>query len=200
MSQNYTIEHVFTDDNGGPVVKEWSSGFGKLYQYKVKFSEFHENVNLNKKPDSPAPEVGDEVYGDITTREWTSPDGETIEFYNFKSQQRPDGYQKARETADKIKGGAQRGKDEAIQSQPAGKTAGKQPATDKYLKDTSDVPRSLVIELLKYYDVQSLYNSQKYTEMIKLAKSLNDDIMQMIKTNRGEEDLTEVVEEIFDDQ
>lgn len=56
---------------------------------------------------------------------------------------------------------------------------------DKYLKDTSDVPRSIVIELLKYYDVQSLYNSPKYTEMIKLAQSLNDDIMMMINGNRN---------------
>lgn len=61
-------------------------------------------------------------------------------------------------------------------------------AADKYLKDTSDVPRSLVIELLKYYDVQSLYNSPKYMDMIKLAQSLNDDIMSMIKGNRGESD------------
>lgn len=56
---------------------------------------------------------------------------------------------------------------------------------EKYLKDVSDVPRSLVIELLKYYDVQSLWNSPKYTEMINLAQSLNDDIVSMITGNRS---------------
>lgn len=54
-----------------------------------------------------------------------------------------------------------------------------------YLKDTSDVPRSLIIELLKYYDVQHLYNSEHYTNMINLAQSLNDDIMSMIQGNRS---------------
>lgn len=64
----------------------------------------------------------------------------------------------------------------------------------QYLKDTSDLPRSLIIELLKYYDVQSLYNSPQYTKMISLAQSLNDDIMLMIKANRldGGSQVTEV--------
>jgi hypothetical protein len=76
------------------------------------------------------------------------------------------------------------------QKKPEPKFAGKdEPPVfredNKYLKDVSDIPRSLVIELLKYYDVQSLYNSTQYTNMIKLAQSLNDDIVAMIDGNRN---------------
>lgn len=68
---------------------------------------------------------------------------------------------------------------------PGSAPGGSQSTEKAYLKDTSDLPRSFIVELLKYYDVQSLYNSPKYTEMINLAQSLNDDCLAMINANRG---------------
>jgi hypothetical protein len=91
MSREYKIEAVMLDENDEPKVKEWSSAYGKLYQYRVKLGGFHDWVNLNKKPDSEAPKKDDDVYGDVTTKEWTNPETkETVEFYNFKSASRPE--------------------------------------------------------------------------------------------------------------
>lgn len=60
MSETYKIEAVDTD------VRNWSSQYGEFSTYTVKLNGVNEAVQLNKKSSSPAPEVGDEVYGDIT--------------------------------------------------------------------------------------------------------------------------------------
>lgn len=64
MPKEYTIEKV------SPKTKEWSGQFGDMVTYYVKFPNNDEVIEMNKKPDSPAPKAGDKVYGEIKQTEF----------------------------------------------------------------------------------------------------------------------------------
>lgn len=77
MSKEYTIEAV------SEKTKNWSSQYGGFTTYYVKLNgEGDEAIQLNKKSDSPAPNSGDELYGEIQITEFGK---------KFKSQKKPFG-------------------------------------------------------------------------------------------------------------
>jgi hypothetical protein len=84
VSQTFTIEWV------GDEPREWSGQYGTFYDYKTKFADYDETVTVTKKPDSPPPKAGDQVYGHITVKEFKSRDGEDFEIHKFKSERNPD--------------------------------------------------------------------------------------------------------------
>lgn len=60
MAQDYIVAKV--DDE----IKRWASRFGDMVTYTLLLEETGEEiVQQNKKPDSPAPKVGDTIYGNI---------------------------------------------------------------------------------------------------------------------------------------
>lgn len=50
--------------------KEWDSRFGPMVTYLIQVEGNGEPVQLNKKADSPAPKVGDEISGEISDTEY----------------------------------------------------------------------------------------------------------------------------------
>lgn len=64
MSQSYKIKAVKAEP------KEWPSQYGPMLTYTVLFEDRETPVEINKKPDSPAPKVGDIVEGDINRTEY----------------------------------------------------------------------------------------------------------------------------------
>jgi hypothetical protein len=47
-------------------VKEWESQYGQMVTYSIKLEETNDEViEINKKPDSPAPQVGQELFGHL---------------------------------------------------------------------------------------------------------------------------------------
>lgn len=60
MAQEFKITNV------DPETKRWSSQFGEFITYNLLLDETGEEiVQQNKKPDSPAPKIGDVIYGNI---------------------------------------------------------------------------------------------------------------------------------------
>jgi hypothetical protein len=84
VSQTFLIEWV------GDEPREWSGQYGTFHDYKTKFADYDETVTVTKKPDSPPPKAGDQVYGHITVKEFKSKDGEDFEIHKFKSERNPD--------------------------------------------------------------------------------------------------------------
>lgn len=81
MNKDYKIQAV------SEKVKNWSSQYGDFTTYYVKLSgNSDEAVQLNKKSDSPAPNEGDELYGEIQQTEFGSKFKSQI-----KSQKKPFG-------------------------------------------------------------------------------------------------------------
>lgn len=78
MSQAYTITAV------KPEVSQWSNAYGTFNSYTVRIAEHNDPITFNRKTDSPAPKIGEELYGDLVN---DSPHG-----WKFKSQKRPDGF------------------------------------------------------------------------------------------------------------
>lgn len=77
MAQDYTIKEVFEE------VNRWNGKFGPMITYKMLLEETGEEViDQNKKPDSPAPKVGDVLYADIERNAFGA---------KLKVQQKPDG-------------------------------------------------------------------------------------------------------------
>lgn len=74
MAETYKIKAV------KPEPKQWSSQYGPMLTYTVLFEGREIPTEINKKQDSPAPKVGDEVFGDINRTEYGD---------KFKSQQKP---------------------------------------------------------------------------------------------------------------
>lgn len=64
MSQDYTIKAVSSEP------REWEGAYGKMLSYHIQVEGNGEPVTLNKKPDSPAPQVGDVIYGDVVPGEF----------------------------------------------------------------------------------------------------------------------------------
>lgn len=64
MAQEYKVTAV------SPKTKEWSSQYGDMVTYYVKVDSETDAVQMNKKADSKAPQVGDELYGTITSTEY----------------------------------------------------------------------------------------------------------------------------------
>lgn len=61
MARDYTITAV------SPKVDEWQGQYGTMKTYHVKVDAHgDEVVQINKKPDSPAPQTGDTIYGDTS--------------------------------------------------------------------------------------------------------------------------------------
>lgn len=59
----YTIENSMKSG-------EFSGKFGKMYKYSVKLSGVDTAVEINQKPDSPEPKVGDIIEGTIEDTQW----------------------------------------------------------------------------------------------------------------------------------
>lgn len=60
MAQDYKISNVSEE------VKPWNSAYGPMVTYTLFLEETGEEIiQQNKKPDSPAPKVGDAIYGNI---------------------------------------------------------------------------------------------------------------------------------------
>lgn len=74
MAQEYTIKAV------GKTAKEWESKYGPMKTYLIQVEGNGEPVQLNKKADSPRPEAGDTIFGDITNTEFGQ---------KFKAAQKP---------------------------------------------------------------------------------------------------------------
>lgn len=92
MAQSYKIAAV------SPKQDHWSGQYGDMVTYYIRLEgEGDEAVAINKKPDSPAPQDGDELYGDITS---------TSHGLKFKTQKKPfaqeGGYQKSPEVEESI--------------------------------------------------------------------------------------------------
>lgn len=64
MAENYTIKAVKKDP------KEWESKYGPMKTWLIQVEGNGEPVQLNKKAESPAPEVGEPLYGTITETEY----------------------------------------------------------------------------------------------------------------------------------
>ena len=64
MNKEYTIDKVSSK------IKEWEGQFGKMVTYHIKFPNNDEVIEMNRKPDSPAPKVGDTVFGEIKQTEF----------------------------------------------------------------------------------------------------------------------------------
>lgn len=64
MAQDYQITAV------SPKKNEWESKYGAMVTYYIKVEGNEEPVQLNKKADSSAPKVGDELYGTIKETEY----------------------------------------------------------------------------------------------------------------------------------
>jgi predicted Abi (CAAX) family protease len=64
MAQEYKVTAV------SPKTKEWSSQYGDMVTYYVKVDSETDAVQMNKKADSKPPQVGDELYGTITSTEY----------------------------------------------------------------------------------------------------------------------------------
>jgi len=76
MAQEYKVAKV------SPTTKEWESKYGKFITYYVLLEgEGQEPVEMNKKPDSPAPKVGDTLYGTLTASQFGQ---------KFKTEKRPE--------------------------------------------------------------------------------------------------------------
>ena len=61
MSQDYKISGIVK-----PGFQEWSNEYGSFRTYSVQVEGNGEPISINRKADSPAPVVGDEIYGDLT--------------------------------------------------------------------------------------------------------------------------------------
>lgn len=64
MAQEYKVTAV------SPKTKLWSSQYGDMVTYYVKVDTEADAVQMNKKADSKPPQVGDELYGTITSTEY----------------------------------------------------------------------------------------------------------------------------------
>lgn len=64
MAEDYKIKAV------SATVKEWDSKFGPMKTYKLMLEGRELPVEINKKQDSKAPAVGDQLYGTITRNEY----------------------------------------------------------------------------------------------------------------------------------
>lgn len=53
-----------------PEPKQWSGAYGPMLTYEVMLEGHEVPVEVNKKPESPAPQKGDELYGDINRTEY----------------------------------------------------------------------------------------------------------------------------------
>lgn len=79
MAKEYKIQGV------SHKIKNWTSQYGDFTTYYVQLEGYgDEAIQLNKKSDSPKPEDGDELYGEIQETEFGK---------KFKSIQRPQGTQ-----------------------------------------------------------------------------------------------------------
>lgn len=74
MAQAYKIKAVRSK------AKDWESKFGPMKTYLIQLEGNGEPVQINKKADSPAPQVGDELFGDIEQSEYGQ---------KFKAAQKP---------------------------------------------------------------------------------------------------------------
>lgn len=63
-----------------PETKNWSSKYGPMVTYEIKLEGHDYPVQLNQKPETPAPTVGQELNGDIENGNF--PDGAL--YYRFK--------------------------------------------------------------------------------------------------------------------
>lgn len=59
MAETYVIKQVREKP------KEWDSAYGPMLTYLIQVEGNGEPVSINKKPESPAPQIGDELYGTI---------------------------------------------------------------------------------------------------------------------------------------
>jgi hypothetical protein len=64
MAQEYKVTAV------SPKTKEWSSQYGDMVTYYVQVDNEADAVQMNKKADSKPPQIGDELYGTITSTEY----------------------------------------------------------------------------------------------------------------------------------
>lgn len=64
MSRDYTITAV------SPKVDEWEGKYGAMKTYHVRVDAHGEDVvQVNKKPESPAPQKGETIHGEISSTE-----------------------------------------------------------------------------------------------------------------------------------
>lgn len=87
MSREFQVEWV------GENTRQWRGKHGEFVDYRVALAGYDaaKTVVLTQKPDTPAPEVGQSIYGGIVVDTPTGKDGETFEVHKLKKEQRPDG-------------------------------------------------------------------------------------------------------------
>lgn len=64
MAQSYRVVAVSS------TVKEWAGNYGPMKTYRLKLEGLEDVVELNKKPESPAPKQGDELFGTVEDSEF----------------------------------------------------------------------------------------------------------------------------------
>lgn len=84
MAAEHTIDWV------GQQTKEWSNNHGSFLDYTVALAGEEGTVKLTQKPDTPAPSVGQQLYGQIETKHFDGHDG-PFEVRKFRKEKREDG-------------------------------------------------------------------------------------------------------------
>lgn len=93
MSQYYTITWV------GERTREWTGQYGQNIDYSVALAEYdptehggsRKTVTLTQKPETPAPQVGQKVYGGIVVQTITPKQGDPFEVYKLQKDRPPEG-------------------------------------------------------------------------------------------------------------
>lgn len=89
MSQDWRIEWV------GDKTNQWQSRHGQMIDYYIGVGGWEGSMKLTQKPETPAPQVGQTLYGAVQVEVITPKDGgEPFEVAKFKKERRPDGPQK----------------------------------------------------------------------------------------------------------
>lgn len=126
MAQEYKVTAV------SPKTKEWSSQYGDMITYYVKVDTEADAVQVNKKAGGNAPQVGDELYGTITSTEYG------LKFKGEKKPFSPGG-----------KSNYQPRDDESIKAQFAIKTAARM--APSFVEKTGDLESWIEIEAKKLF-------------------------------------------------
>jgi hypothetical protein len=104
MSQEYTI------DWASPASDPWDNGHGSTnvtYTIKLASDQAKRNVRVNQRPETPAPFVGQQLYGDVVQKE-----GKNGPYFKFEKKQRPD----APSSGGQRQNNSSKGKDESYKA------------------------------------------------------------------------------------
>jgi len=93
MSQYYTVTWV------GNKTREWSNQYGQFIDYQIAVAEYdptehggsRRTVTLTQKAGTPAPQVGQKIFGGIVVETVTPRQGDPFEVYKLKKESPPNG-------------------------------------------------------------------------------------------------------------